>query len=118
MARGFVGRLLVVGTPIGNLGDLTPRAADALRTADLVVAEDTRMAARLLAQVGASTRTMSFNEHNAAVVARYYAENAIHSDQAMAMDHRGRAAISKENEIVSSVTARLIGASLTLSALN
>ena len=32
------GRLLVVGTPIGNLGDLTPRAADALRTADLVVA--------------------------------------------------------------------------------
>ena len=38
MAAGR-GRLLVVGTPIGNLGDLTPRAADALRTADLVVAE-------------------------------------------------------------------------------
>jgi 16S rRNA (cytidine1402-2'-O)-methyltransferase len=60
------GRLLVVGTPIGNLGDLTPRAADALRTADLVVAEDTRMAARLLAHVGVATRTISFNEHNAA----------------------------------------------------
>jgi 16S rRNA (cytidine1402-2'-O)-methyltransferase len=60
------GRLLVVGTPIGNLGDLTPRAADALRTADLVVAEDTRMAARLLAHLGAGTRTISFNEHNAA----------------------------------------------------
>jgi 16S rRNA (cytidine1402-2'-O)-methyltransferase len=59
------GRLLVVGTPIGNLGDLTPRAADALRTADLVVAEDTRMAARLLAHIGAGTRTISFNEHNA-----------------------------------------------------
>jgi 16S rRNA (cytidine1402-2'-O)-methyltransferase len=60
------GRLLVVGTPIGNLGDLTPRAADALRTADLVVAEDTRLAARLLAHVGARTPTLSFNEHNAA----------------------------------------------------
>lgn len=60
------GRLLVVGTPIGNLGDLTPRAADALRTADLVVAEDTRIAARLLAHVGAATRTISFNEHNTA----------------------------------------------------
>jgi 16S rRNA (cytidine1402-2'-O)-methyltransferase len=60
------GQLLVVGTPIGNLRDLTPRAADALRTADLVVAEDTRMAARLLAHVGAGTRTISFNEHNAA----------------------------------------------------
>jgi 16S rRNA (cytidine1402-2'-O)-methyltransferase len=58
--------LLVVGTPIGNLGDLTPRAADALRTAHLVVAEDTRMAARLLAHIGAGTRTISFNEHNAA----------------------------------------------------
>lgn len=60
------GRLLVVGTPIGNLGDLTPRAADALRSADLVVAEDTRMAARLLAHLGARTKTISFNEHNAA----------------------------------------------------
>jgi 16S rRNA (cytidine1402-2'-O)-methyltransferase len=60
------GRLLVVGTPIGNLGDLSPRAADALRTADLVVAEDTRFAARLLAHVGADTPTLSFNEHNAA----------------------------------------------------
>jgi 16S rRNA (cytidine1402-2'-O)-methyltransferase len=60
------GRLLVVGTPIGNLGDLTPRAADALRAADLVVAEDTRMAARLLAHIGAATPTISFNEHNAA----------------------------------------------------
>ena len=61
-----MGRLLVVGTPIGNLGDLSPRAADALRTADLVVAEDTRVAARLLAHVGARRPTRSFNEHNAA----------------------------------------------------
>jgi 16S rRNA (cytidine1402-2'-O)-methyltransferase len=60
------GLLLVVGTPIGNLGDLTPRAADALRTADLVVAEDTRLAARLLAHIGARTPTLSFNEHNRA----------------------------------------------------
>jgi len=59
------GRLLVVGTPIGNLGDLTPRAAEALRTADLVVAEDTRLAARLLAHVGARTAAQSYNEHNA-----------------------------------------------------
>ncbi len=60
------GRLLVVGTPIGNLGDLSPRAADTLRTADLVVAEDTRVAARLLAHVGTRRPTRSFNEHNAA----------------------------------------------------
>lgn len=59
------GRLVVVGTPIGNLGDLSPRAADALRSADLVVAEDTRLAARLLAHVGARRPSVSFNDHNA-----------------------------------------------------
>jgi 16S rRNA (cytidine1402-2'-O)-methyltransferase len=60
------GRLLVVGTPIGNLGDLSPRAAEALREADLVVAEDTRVAARLLRFIGARRPTLSFNEHNEA----------------------------------------------------
>ncbi len=60
------GRLLIVGTPIGNLGDLTPRAAEALRTADLVVAEDTRLAARLLAHLGVRRPTSAFNDHNAA----------------------------------------------------
>ena len=60
------GRLLIVGTPIGNLGDLTPRAAEALRGANLVVAEDTRQAARLLGHLGARTPTQSFNDHNAA----------------------------------------------------
>lgn len=62
----MAGRLVVVGTPIGNLGDLSPRAADALREADLVVAEDTRVAARLLRFIGARRLTQSFNEHNAA----------------------------------------------------
>jgi 16S rRNA (cytidine1402-2'-O)-methyltransferase len=47
------GTLLVVATPIGNLGDLSPRAADALREADLVVAEDTRRTRTLLAHAGA-----------------------------------------------------------------
>jgi len=60
------GRLLIVGTPIGNLGDLAPRAAEALRTADLVVAEDTRLAQRLLAHLGARRRVSAFNDHNAA----------------------------------------------------
>ncbi len=59
------GRLLVVGTPIGNLGDLSPRAAEALRSADLVVAEDTRLAQRLLAHLGVRRPTSAFNDHNA-----------------------------------------------------
>lgn len=47
------GTLLVVATPIGNLGDLSPRAAEALRAADVVVAEDTRRTRTLLGHVGA-----------------------------------------------------------------
>lgn len=47
------GTLYVVATPIGNLGDLSPRAAEALRTVDVVVAEDTRRTRILLAHVGA-----------------------------------------------------------------
>ena len=61
----MAGRLLIVGTPIGNLGDLTPRAADALRTATLVVAEDTRLAQRLLGHLGVRRPTSAFNDHNA-----------------------------------------------------
>ena len=60
----MAGRLLVVGTPIGNLGDLTPRAAEALRSADLVVAEDTRMARRLLSHIGAKRPTVSYHDHS------------------------------------------------------
>jgi 16S rRNA (cytidine1402-2'-O)-methyltransferase len=58
--------LYIVAGPIGNLGDLTPRAAEALRTADLVVAEDTRMARRLLAHLGAKRPTVSYNDHSPA----------------------------------------------------
>jgi 16S rRNA (cytidine1402-2'-O)-methyltransferase len=47
------GTLVVIATPLGDARDLSPRAAEALRAADLVVAEDTRSARRLLAEVGA-----------------------------------------------------------------
>ena len=48
-----VGTLFVVATPIGNLGDLSPRAAEVLRTVDVVVAEDTRRTKTLLVHAGA-----------------------------------------------------------------
>ncbi|HJG37898.1 16S rRNA (cytidine(1402)-2'-O)-methyltransferase [Enorma phocaeensis] len=46
------GRLIVVGTPIGNLGDLSPRAIEAFRRADAVCCEDTRVTGKLLAHAG------------------------------------------------------------------
>ena len=61
--------LLVVGTPIGNLGDLTPRARDALATADVVACEDTRRTRTLLSAAGipmAGRRLLAVHEHNEA----------------------------------------------------
>lgn len=59
-----LGKLLVVGTPIGNLGDLTPRAARALAEADRVCAEDTRVARRILDHAGVSKPLASLHQHN------------------------------------------------------
>jgi len=56
--------LVLVSTPIGNLGDLTPRARDTLRAADLILCEDTRHTARLLASIGATARLQPLHEHN------------------------------------------------------
>jgi 16S rRNA (cytidine1402-2'-O)-methyltransferase len=56
--------LVLVSTPIGNLGDLTPRARDTLRGADMVLCEDTRHTAKLLAVIGAKVKQQPLHEHN------------------------------------------------------
>ena len=56
--------LYIVGTPIGNLEDLTPRAARVLAEVALVAAEDTRVTRRLLSHLGIHPRTTSFHQHN------------------------------------------------------
>ncbi len=57
------GRLVLVATPIGNLGDLSTRAIEALRTAALVCCEDTRRTGKLLHLAGISARMAVTNEH-------------------------------------------------------
>jgi len=58
------GSLYVVATPIGNLGDASPRAIEALRAADLIACEDTRTSRTLLARHAISARTVALHEHN------------------------------------------------------
>jgi 16S rRNA (cytidine1402-2'-O)-methyltransferase len=58
------GTLYVIATPIGNLADFGSRAKDTLEAADLVVAEDTRRAGRLLAHLGLRKKLVSLHEHN------------------------------------------------------
>lgn len=62
------GRLVLVGTPIGNLGDISPRAVEALRTADLIACEDTRRTRALLSHldIPAARRLLAVHDHNEA----------------------------------------------------
>jgi 16S rRNA (cytidine1402-2'-O)-methyltransferase len=58
------GKLLIVGTPIGNLSDMTPRAIEALKSADVILCEDTRHTRNLLVHFGIETPAESYHEHN------------------------------------------------------
>jgi 16S rRNA (cytidine1402-2'-O)-methyltransferase len=57
--------LYIVATPIGNLGDLTPRAADILARADVIAVEDSRVTAKLLAHIGVKRPMLPYHDHNA-----------------------------------------------------
>jgi 16S rRNA (cytidine1402-2'-O)-methyltransferase len=61
---GVAGTLFVIATPLGNLGDLSPRAADTLRQVACIACEDTRRTARLLARHGIETPTISCHKFN------------------------------------------------------
>jgi len=57
--------LYIVATPIGNLGDLSPRAADVLARADLIAVEDSRVTGKLLQHIGVKRPMMPYHDHNA-----------------------------------------------------
>jgi 16S rRNA (cytidine1402-2'-O)-methyltransferase len=78
------GRLFIVGTPIGNLSDFSPRAIEALKSADLIVCEDTRQTRKLLTHYGISRPLRSFHEHNEDVKADELA-NRIEEGETLAM---------------------------------
>ena len=58
------GRLTLVGTPIGNLSDFSPRAIEALQSCDFIAAEDTRVTLKLLNHFGIQKPLVSYHEHN------------------------------------------------------
>ncbi|MEE0859692.1 MAG: 16S rRNA (cytidine(1402)-2'-O)-methyltransferase [Acutalibacteraceae bacterium] len=60
----MAGILYIVGTPIGNLGDISPRALETLETVDFIAAEDTRVTLKLLNHFGIKKPMVSYFEHN------------------------------------------------------
>ena len=77
----MAGKLYIVPTPVGNLGDMTPRAVEVLKAADIVLAEDTRTSGVLLKHFGITTPMRShhkFNEHEAVnAVVRQLSDGAV-----------------------------------------
>lgn len=64
-----MGKLFIIGTPIGNLSDMSPRAVEAIRTCSRLLCEDTRHTRKLLSHFGIRVPVESFHEHNEEVKA-------------------------------------------------
>ena len=86
--------LYLVGTPIGNLEDITPRAIRVLKQADLIACEDTRQTQKLLNHYGIDTRTISYHEHNEASRAAELVEQLAHGARIAVVTDAGMPGIS------------------------
>ena len=84
----------MVATPLGNLGDLTARAADVLRAVHWVAAEDTRHSAPLLRHLGASARLLAAHEHNEETAARQVIDRLAAGESVALVSDAGTPAIS------------------------
>ncbi|MFP5578930.1 MAG: 16S rRNA (cytidine(1402)-2'-O)-methyltransferase [Acidimicrobiia bacterium] len=101
------GRLVVVGTPIGNLGDLSPRAVDALATADVIACEDTRRTGRLLQAAGVDrTDLVVANDHTEARVAARLVDQARTGEVVALVTDAGMPGVSDPgNDVVAAFVA-------------
>jgi 16S rRNA (cytidine1402-2'-O)-methyltransferase len=86
--------LYLVGTPIGNLEDITLRAIRVLKQADLIACEDTRQTQKLLNHYGVDTRTISYHEHNEASRAAELVEQLAHGARIAVVSDAGMPGIS------------------------
>lgn len=92
------GTLYVVGTPIGNLGDISPRALDILEKCDFIAAEDTRVTLKLLNHFGIKKPMVSYFEHNRFERGPVIAERILSGETAAIVTDAGMPAISDPGE--------------------
>ncbi len=99
-AESRQGRLLVVGTPIGNLGDLSPRAAEAFRRADAICCEDTRVTSKLLAHLGVERPLIRCDENVIASRAPGLVERMLDGDVLAYASDAGMPGISDPGQVL------------------
>ena len=94
----MAGILYLVATPIGNLGDLSPRAVETLAQADFIAAEDTRVSLRLLNHFDIRKPLVSYHEHNRAAAGPAIAERLLGGESCALVTDAGTPAISDPGE--------------------
>lgn len=95
-----MGTLYVVGTPIGNLGDMTYRGVETLEKVDFICAEDTRVSAKLLNYFEIKTPLVSYHEHNAAQVGGGICDRIAAGENAAIITDAGMPCISDPGELL------------------
>lgn len=94
----MAGTLYLIATPIGNLGDFSPRAVEVLGRVDFIAAEDTRVSAKLLNHFDVKKPLMSYHEHNRAAAGAAILERLLSGENGALMTDAGTPAISDPGE--------------------
>lgn len=92
------GTLYLVATPIGNLGDLSPRAAETLAAVDFIAAEDTRVSLKLLNHFQIKKPLVSYHEHNAASAGQTVLSRLLAGENCALVTDAGTPAVSDPGE--------------------
>ena len=94
----MAGTLYLVATPIGNLGDFSPRAVETLRQADFIAAEDTRVSVKLLNHFDIKKPLVSYHEHNRAAAGESIVQRLLSGEVCALVTDAGTPAISDPGE--------------------
>jgi 16S rRNA (cytidine1402-2'-O)-methyltransferase len=120
----MAGKLYLCATPIGNLGDMTPRVVETLNMVDLIAAEDTRNSIKLLNHFDIHTPMTSYHEYNKVEKAQYLIEQMNTGKNVALITDAGTPAISDPGEVLVSmcreagiVVTSLPGAAACITAL-
>lgn len=96
----MAGKLFLCATPIGNLGDMTPRVVETLQEADVIAAEDTRNSIKLLNHFGINTPMTSYHEYNKVDKARTLIAQMQEGKNVALITDAGTPAISDPGEVL------------------
>ena len=102
----MAGVLYLVATPIGNLGDFSPRAVETLTNADFIAAEDTRVSVKLLNHFGIKKPLVSYHEHNKAAAGQAILERILSGETCALVTDAGMPAISDPGEDLARLCAK------------